>query len=121
MIRNWVRRSFRNRIFLTVLLAALVPLLLCDVLMTQVMIARSERDLAAEARQEMAQLEGRLDGLLEQCTAAADQLAGSTVTRSALRRGGDDSRILYQLLYRDTVALRDYADFEIYDGAGKCL
>ena len=121
MIRNWVRRSFRNRIFLTVLLAALVPLLLCDVLMTQVMIARSERDLAAEARQEMGQLEGRLDGLLEQCVAAADRLAGSTVTRSALRRGGDDSRILYQLLYRDTVALRDYADFEIYDGAGKCL
>ena len=62
MIRNWVRRSFRNRIFLTVLLAALVPLLLCDVLMTQVMIARSERDLAAEARQEMDQLEGGWTG-----------------------------------------------------------
>ena len=65
MIRSWVRRSFRNRIFLTVLLAALVPLLLCDVLMTQVMIARSEHTLREEAQQEMAQLEGRLDGLLE--------------------------------------------------------
>lgn len=36
-MRAWLERSFRNRIFLTVLLVALVPLLLCDVLMTQVM------------------------------------------------------------------------------------
>lgn len=31
-MRAWLERSFRNRIFLTVLLVALVPLLLCDVL-----------------------------------------------------------------------------------------
>ena len=121
MIRSWVERSFRNRIFLTVLLAALVPLLLCDVLMTRVMIARSEHALGREAQQEMAQLEQRLDELLGQCTDAAVRLTDSTVTRSALRRGGDDSRILYQLLYRDTVSLRDYADFEVYDEAGSCL
>lgn len=44
-MRAWLERSFRNRIFLTVLLVALVPLLLCDVLMTQVMIFRSEHTL----------------------------------------------------------------------------
>ena len=108
MIRAWVQRSFRNRIFLTVLLVALVPLLLCDVLMTQVMIARSERALRLSAQAEMTQLSGRLEQLLTQCGEAAQELASSTVTRSALRRGGDDSRILYQLLYRDTIALRDY-------------
>ena len=42
-MRAWLERSFRNRIFLTVLLVALVPLLLCDVLMTQMMIFRSGR------------------------------------------------------------------------------
>lgn len=52
-MREWIERSFRNRIFFTVLLVALVPLLLCDVLMTQVMIARSERTLAREAQEEM--------------------------------------------------------------------
>ena len=31
-MRAWLERSFRNRIFLTVLLVALVPLLLCAVL-----------------------------------------------------------------------------------------
>ena len=49
-MKRWIERSFRSRIFLTVLLAALVPLLLCDLLMTRVMIVRSERLQAAEAR-----------------------------------------------------------------------
>ena len=44
-MRAWLERSFRNRIFLTVLLVALVPLLLCDVLMTQVMISDSGKRL----------------------------------------------------------------------------
>ena len=75
MIRAWVQRSFRNRIFLTVLLVALVPLLLCDVLMTQVMIARSERALRLSAQAEMTQLSGRLEQLLTQCGEAARELA----------------------------------------------
>ena len=55
-MRAWLERSFRNRIFLTVLLVALVPLLLCDVLMTQVMIFRSEHTLRTDAQEEMALL-----------------------------------------------------------------
>ena len=120
-MREWIERSFRNRIFFTVLLVALVPLLLCDVLMTQMMIARSERALSVEAQEEMAVLGEQLDAVLDGSADAVTLLARSTVTRSALRRGGDDSRTLYQLLHRDTVALRAYADFEIYDADGACL
>lgn len=120
-MKHWIERSFRNRIFLTVLLAALVPLLLCDLLMTRVMIVRSERLQAAEAREEMDVLAARLDELLSDCTDAAEALAGSTATRSALRRGGEDSRTLYQILSRDTVAVREYADFDICDAGGRCL
>ena len=120
-MREWIERSFRNRIFFTVLLVALVPLLLCDVLMTQVMIARSERTLAREAQEEMDALGAQLDARLNESVNAARELAKSTVTRSALRRGGNDSRTLYQLLHRDTVALRAYADFEIYNADGECL
>lgn len=120
-MRSWIERSFRNRSFMIILLVALVPLLLCSVLMTQLMIARSAQELRVEAREESAVLGSALDTLLQSCTDAVRELAGSTVTRSALRRGGSDSRILYQLLYRDTVSLRDYADFEVYDAQGNCL
>ncbi len=91
-MRAWLERSFRNRIFLTVLLVALVPLLLCDVLMTQVMIFRSEHTLRTDAQEEMALLTAQLDALLTDCGDVTRALAGSTVTRSALRRGGSDSR-----------------------------
>ena len=30
-LKNWIRRSFRNRVFATILVVTLVPLLLCDV------------------------------------------------------------------------------------------
>lgn len=120
-MRAWLERSFRNRIFLTVLLVALVPLLLCDVLMTQMMIFRSEHTLRTDAQEEMTLLTTQLDALLTDCGDVTRALAGSTVTRSALRRGGSDSRTLYQLLNRSTVALREYADFEVYGEDGDCL
>ena len=87
-MRAWLERSFRNRIFLTVLLVALVPRLLCDVLMTQVMIFRSEHTLRTDAQEEMALVTAQLDALLTDCGDVTHALAGSTVTRSALRRGG---------------------------------
>ena len=31
-MRSWIRHSFKNRIFVTVLLVTLLPLLFCDVL-----------------------------------------------------------------------------------------
>lgn len=120
-MKAWIERSFRNRSFAIILVVALVPLLLCSVLMTQLMIYRSGQQLRDEAQLESTVLGSELEQLLQSCSDAVEQLAGSTVTRSVLRRGGSDSRILYQLLYRDTVSLRDYADFEVYDLSGTCL
>ncbi|MDO4812849.1 MAG: histidine kinase [Eubacteriales bacterium] len=120
-MRAWIARSFRNRIFITVLLVALVPLLLCDLLMTQMMIERSEQTLRREAQTESTALSEQLDTLLGRCTETTQSLAESTVTRSALRRGGDDSRTLYQLLHRNRLELRGFADFEVYDADGQCL
>ena len=81
-MRAWIARSFRNRIFITVLLAALVPLLLCDLLMTQLMIERSEQTLRQEAQTESAALGEKLDELLALCTGTARSLAESTVSQN---------------------------------------
>ena len=42
------------------------------------------------------------------------------MVRSALRRGGEDSRTLYQVLFRTAESLRPYARFDIYDRQGVC-
>lgn len=120
-MRAWIRRSFKNRILCTVLLAALLPLLLCDVFMVRAMIIRNERSLAEQAQGELSRAAERYYGFLGELDSTAERLADSTAVRSALRRGGGDSKILYQVLYRNTQELRGYAGFGIYSPEGDCL
>ena len=46
---KWIKRSFRNRIFVTVLLVTLLPMLLCDVLLMQLAIGNSQELLYQQA------------------------------------------------------------------------
>ena len=118
---SWIKSSFRNRIFVTVLLVTLLPMLLCDVFVMQIAISGSENMLRQQATEELGRLEEKLKGMLEQADEVTEELAESTVVRSALRRGGSDSRLLYQFLYQKSSQMRDYAVAEIYDGEGRRL
>lgn len=118
MVKAWVRRSFRNRIFVTMLLAILLPLLLCGALMMRLLIVRSEESLAAEAEEQLTDLSAAVEGLQEDCGAVIGELMDSTVLRSALRRGGGDSRTLYQVLSRAAGPMRDAVRLEVYDREG---
>lgn len=119
-MKEWIRRSFRNRMFVTVLSATLLPLILCGVLMMQLQLLRSEISLQKQAEGQLAELERVLEDTCAACERMTGQLVESTVVRSALRRGGDDSRTLYQVLFQTTVSLRELAQFDIYDSAGVC-
>ena len=120
-LKNWIRRSFRNRVFATILVVTLVPLLLCDVVMMQVIVARAEHTQARQARGALDTLSQRFDEAAGQCGDTLEALATSTITRSVLRRTEPDSRLLYQFLYLTAAAVRSYADLEIYDAQGACL
>ena len=120
-MRSWIRRSFKNRIFITVLLVTLLPLLFCDVLMMQIQRIRSESSLAAKAKQQLSALESTLDDVYLSYNKAADQLCNSTMVRSALRQNNGSSRVVYQLLFRETDRLRDFARFDIFNPDGECL
>jgi len=119
-MRAWVKRSFKNRIFITVLLVALLPLFLCAVLMIQIQIRRSERELVQQAHVELDSMAGALTEALKGVETITQELAKSTVVRSTMRRGGNDSRILYQYLFRSTNEFRSVAQFDIYDESGLC-
>ena len=116
----WVGRSFRNRIFVAMLAATLLPLLVCGGLMLNLQVTRSQESLAQESHAQLAALGAALDDFRETCRDIAGSLADSTVVRSALRRGGEDSRTLYQVLFRTAEPLRPYARFDIYDRQGVC-
>ncbi len=119
-MRSWIRRSFRNRVFCTVLLVTLLPLLLCDVLMMQIQVLRSQDQLTEEAKAQLSQLSQALTDTCGACEDLAEDLCGNTIVRSALRSGGGDSRVLYQLLFRSTGDLRQYARFDIFNASGQC-
>lgn len=116
-MRDWIRRSFKNRIFITVLLVTLVPMLLCDVFIMQISMRRSGDMLYAQAQSELDTAAGIIDSALDTVDGATAKLAGSSVIRSALHRGRE-SDLLYQLMYRETENLNGFASIDIYDSDG---
>lgn len=120
-MRAWIRRSFKNRIFVTVLMVTLLPLLFCDVLMMQMQRVRSEISLEKQGKAQLENLDSSLDGLCLSYRQASEKLCGSTMVRNALRQENANSRVVYQLLLRETERLREYARFDIFDQNGTCL
>ena len=116
-MRDWIRRSFKNRIFITVLLVTLVPMLLCDVFIMQISIRRSGDMLYAQAQSELDTAAGIIDSALDTVDGITAKLAGSSVIRSALHRGRE-SDLLYQLMYRETENLNGFASIDVYDSDG---
>ena len=119
-MRQWIRHSFRNQILVTVLVVTLVPLLLCGLLMLSVQVRRISEDQAAQAEQRLDGMEKAFSGLLQQIDGVTGSLSESTVVRSVLRNATPDSRILYQVLSRDTVALQKFCSFSIRFADGSC-
>ncbi len=117
-MKNWIRRSFRNRLFATILLIALVPLFLCNYLMLQIQIRRSREDQNAQAAQQLDTVRQTLDTLCDDIAAVSGTLADSTIVRSVLRREKTDSRILFQELYRVTGDLRSTVTVEVCTRSG---
>lgn len=120
-MKAWIRRSFKNRIFVTVLMVTLVPLLFCDVLMMQMQRVRSEISLEKQGKAQLADLDDTLNDLCLSYRQASAKLCDSTMVRNALRQENANSRVVYQLLLRETEWLREYARFDIYDKTGVCL
>lgn len=119
-MKAWLRSSFRRRIFITVLLVTMVPVLF-SALMMQVQIRRSESALARQAKGQLAQMEETFDQLCQSYIRLSDTLCASTAVRSPLRAGNGRSRVLYQILFRETDAFRDCAVFSFFDREGQCL
>ena len=117
-MKDWIKSSFRNRIFVTVLLVTLLPMLLCDIFIMQIAMSQSRRQLREQALEELSGIERQFDGLYDEVDSVTAGLADSIVVRSALRRGGSDSKLLYQVLYLATSGLRGSVDFNVYDSDG---
>ena len=110
---DWIRKSFRNRIFASVMLITLLPILLSNILLLSYQVRQTGRDQRLSAEEMLTDSHDRLCELTGQMNRVAETLARSTVVHSVLRRGSGDSRILYQVLFRETEELRRYCRVDI--------
>lgn len=119
-MRNWIQRSFRNRIFAYVFLITLLPLFLCNVLMMRFQVERTNRDQRTEADVHLEDCREKLASLVREMEQLSDALGSSTVVRSVLRGGTTDSRILYQVLFREAADIRESARVDVCLPDGRC-
>ncbi|HPF88245.1 MAG TPA: sensor histidine kinase [Candidatus Limiplasma sp.] len=119
-MKHWIRRSFKTRIFYTVLLVSLLPLVICDVIMLPILIAHSETKIAQESRQQMALIQDALSGLLEPLNEALPALAQDEVVRGALTGDEAETGALYPRLFQAATDTGFYAGIGLFDAAGVC-
>lgn len=119
-MKHWIRRSFKTRIFYTVLLVSLLPLVVCDVIMLPILISHSETKIAQESRQQIALIRDALSELTESLSDALPLLAQNDTVRGALTAGTRETSALYPLLFQAATDTGFYAGVGLFDSEGVC-
>ena len=111
---------FKRQIFLALLLAAMLPLVLCSTLLVGIFKAALQRaDADADAAQ-AAKLSEQLDDDLDEVRRALTTLAGDAAVQLALTEPGSEgwARNAYAALYQTSAAADDLAALGVYDSGG---
>lgn len=119
-MKQWLLRSFRNRILVGILSATILPVLLCYFMIFQLQVRKYDENQRKNAQNQLQQCVDSLSVLFESVSDVAKRLDKSTIVHSVLRQDTRDSRILYQVLSRETQDLRQYMRVDIYLRDGSC-
>lgn len=115
-----MKTSFRNRLFFGMLVASLIPLLICTLLMVQIIRIQMDNKTRDDAVEQSAILSQSLDTIAEAMTSAAAKLQDSETAIHDLFRGQGNRLQMNSLLFDATDTYRNYAVFDLYDSAGIC-
>ncbi len=110
--------SFRARLFLAFLAAALVPLLICSAMLLQIFRLRMTDAAAEEVQDQLNSALRALDEGYQGFAAAVDALADDPLVLAALTGGGVEDTRVYARLFAATGSARDCARFDLYDREG---
>lgn len=119
-MRGWIRRSFKARIFFTVLMVSMLPLLILDVIMLPLLIRHSESRLAMEAGEQLDTQLQTMQSVFSAFGDAAHALSTSTEIRQALLHGGVPDAEVYRVLFQGAEEVQPYARLGLYGPDGVC-
>lgn len=112
--------SFRRRIFAAMLLASLIPLLLCTVLTVQITRLRMQNKAKQAMAEQATVLCQSLDSIRDALLSAASRLTDTDTAIHALGTGTASRIQVNSLLFDATDSYRNLAVFDLYDSGGIC-
>ena len=115
-----MKHSFRRRLFAAMLLASLLPLLLCTVLMVQITRLRMQNKAREDLTEQSAVLCQSLDSLRDAMVQSADKLQDGDSVVHALGSGTGSRIQINSLLFSATDSWRTIGVFDLYDSTGVC-
>ena len=113
--------SFRTRLFAGLLVASLLPVLLCSSMLLQVFRLRLNSQVEEESREYLGQVTESLDSLYDGFHQTMLALRASPYVAPALIRGQAENNMVYNELYSATEGSRSSAQFDLYDSQGNWL
>lgn len=116
-MKHTVRRSFTTRIFATVLLVALLPLLMMNVALTPLLVDRVEGQRSAQAQTGLGEAVSRLSDQTARLSERLRLIAQSDAVRRALKTCAPD-QALYRALFSGLSDVYGEAHFSLYDAQG---
>lgn len=113
--------TFRTRIFLTVALVALLPIIVCELLMLPYLTARSERLQHARAQAQLQGAQGAFEGVLQAFAQSAEAFMCDAAALAALEHNTEAAPALYEALYALSSACGGHARPALYSDRGEKL
>ena len=115
-----MKHSFRRRLFAAMLLASLLPLLLCTVLMVQITRLRMQNKAREDLGEQSAILCQSLSSLRDAMVQSSDKLREDDSVIHALGSGTGSRFQINSLLFTATDSWRTIGVFDLYDSTGVC-
>ena len=110
--------TFRNRIFLSMLLLTVIPLILCSVLLIVIFRTRMTESARQEAELLLDATADSLGALYRTTEQVSQSLAKNAFITDELESGGAFRQQVYFALYDATEGLRAHMQFDLYDAEG---
>ncbi len=114
-------RSFRGRLFFSLLTASLIPLIVCSMLMLELFRYRLNADSVEKTNEYKAAVLTTADELFDKIAISKSAIENSRSLMSALSDSAGSDTHAYSALFDATENLRDFARFDLYDVNGRHL
>lgn len=119
---KWIKKSVKRQLFMSFLVAALIPLTVCGSLLIQIMKAKIRSEYKDRMNNQSIMAEKAVDDYFDKFRDTAYRISKNIKILDGINTEDAWSKNkAYSEFYREVVDVKEYASFEIYNIDGKCI